>query len=140
MTSEKDLSDSFKDKEVPPFLEILGFKGAKLLDDESFVCDFSPSVDLTHSNGMIVQGGFVTGMLDACMAQFIIYKYHGQKIPLTLDIDVKFFMPCAPGDVRAISKITKEGKSISFTEAKLYQNNKLIAISTATNKIVPTKI
>ena len=84
MTSEKDLSDSFKDKEVPPFLEILGFKGAKLLDDESFVCDFSPSVDLTHSNGMIVQGGFVTGMLDACMAQFIIYKHEGQKIPLTL--------------------------------------------------------
>jgi acyl-coenzyme A thioesterase PaaI-like protein len=49
-------------------------------------------------------------------------------------------MPCAPGDVRAISKITKEGKSISFTEAKLFQNDKLIAISTATNKIVPTKI
>ena len=138
MTSEKELADSFK--EVPPFLEILGFKGAKLLDDESFVCDFSPSVDLTHSNGMIVQGGFVTGMLDACMAQFIIYKYQGQKIPLTLDIDVKFFMPCAPGDVRAISKITKEGKSISFTEAKLFQNDKLIAISSATNKIVPTKI
>ena len=89
---------------------------------------------------MIVQGGFVTGMLDACMAQFIIFKYRGTKIPLTLDIDVKFFMPCAPGDVRVISKITKEGKSISFTEAKLFQNGQLIAISTATNKIVPSKI
>ena len=49
-------------------------------------------------------------------------------------------MPCAPGDVRVVSKIIKEGKSISFTEAKLFQNDQLIAISTATNKIVPMKI
>jgi len=49
-------------------------------------------------------------------------------------------MTSTPGDVRVISKITKEGKSISFTEAKLFQNDQLIAISTATNKIVPTKI
>jgi hypothetical protein len=54
MTSDSDFADSFK--EIPPFLEILGFKGAKLIEDDSFVCDFSPSVDLTHSNGMIVQG------------------------------------------------------------------------------------
>ena len=40
---------------------------------------------------MVVQGGFVTGMLDCCMAQFLIYKAKGKQIPLTLDIDVKVF-------------------------------------------------
>ena len=134
----KDISAFFT--EIPPFLKIFNLTNAYPTDDSKFIVEFNPGVELTHSNGMVVQGGFVTGMLDSCMAQFLIYKSKGKQIPLTLDIDVKFFMPCAPGDVRAISKITKEGKSISFTEAKLYQNNKLIAISTATNKIVPMKI
>ena len=49
-----------------------------------------PGEELTHSKGMVVKGGFVTGMLDCCMAQFLIYKAQGKQIPLTLDIDVKF--------------------------------------------------
>jgi|TARA_B110000444_G_C18608396_1_gene486429 acyl-coenzyme A thioesterase PaaI-like protein len=123
--------------DFPPFLEILGLKNIYSEDTENFVCEFCPSEDLTHSNGAIVQGGFVTGMLDACMAQFLIYSSGGKMIPLTLDIDVKFFYPCGPGDVKVVSKITKSGKSICFTEAKLYQNDVLVASSTATNKLVP---
>ena len=88
---------------------------------------------------MVVQGGFVTGMLDCCMAQFLIYKSKGKQIPLTLDIDVKFLRPCTPGAVKTVAKITKEGRSICFTEAVLYQNNKIIATSTATNKIVESR-
>ena len=30
------------------------------------------SVELTHSNDTIVQGGFVTAMLDSCMAQLVL--------------------------------------------------------------------
>ena len=123
--------------EIPAFLEVLGFTGHNLdKENNTFTCTFTPSEKLTHSNGLIIQGGFVTGMLDSCMAQFIIHKSGYTKIPLTLDIDVKFFRPCAPGEVKVISKITKEGKSICFTEANLYQDDKLIASSTATNKIL----
>ena len=118
--------------EVPPFLEILGFSGAHANDDETFTCEFNPGVNLTHSNGMIVQGGFVTGMLDSCMAQQLIFKSEGALIPLTLDIDVKFFNACAPGPVVTVGKVIKQGKSIAFTEASLFQNDKLIASSTAT--------
>ena len=35
-----------------------------------------------------------------------------------------------------IATITKEGKSICFTDAVLYQNEVLIATSSATNKLV----
>ena len=130
----KDISKHFR--EIPPFLKVFGLTSAYPNDDETFTCEFNPSEELTHSNGMVVQGGFVTGMLDCCMAQFLIYKAEGKQIPLTLDIDVKFYKPCAPGPVKVISKIVKEGKSICFTEAFLYQNDILIAGSTATNKIV----
>ena len=93
-------------------------------------------MELTHSNGLVIQGGFVTGMLDCCMAQFLIYKARGKQIPLTLDIDVKFLRPCAPGPVTTIAKIIKEGKSICFTEAVLYQDDIIVATSSATNKMV----
>ncbi|MDA0976134.1 MAG: PaaI family thioesterase [Proteobacteria bacterium] len=123
-------------KETPPFLKIFNITDAYPSDDDSFIVEFNPGVELTHTNGMVVQGGFVTGMLDCCMAQFLIYKSKGKQIPLTLDIDVKFLRPCAPGPIKTVAKIIKEGRSICFTDAVLYQNDKLIAISSATNKMV----
>ena len=131
---KEEISEFFR--EVPPFLKVFNITNAYPTDDDQFVVEFSPGEELTHSNGMVVQGGFVTGMLDCCMAQFLIYKSKGKQIPLTLDIDVKFLSPCRPGPVKTVAKITKEGKSICFTEGVLYQNDIIIATSSATNKIV----
>ena len=39
-------------------------------------------------------------------------------------------------DVIAKSIIIKQGKSIAFTKAELFQNDKLIATASATNKLV----
>ncbi len=133
MTEDKKLKDMFP--EVPPFLKILNLIEA-YPKDKQYYCLFEPTKELTHTNGKIVQGGFVAGMLDNCMAQQLIYISNGKKIPLTLDIDVKFFEICSPAKVEVYSSIAKEGKSIIFTEAKLYQNNKLIASATATNKMI----
>tara|TARA_E500000178_G_C16807348_1_gene655345 strand:+ start:59 stop:478 length:420 start_codon:yes stop_codon:yes gene_type:complete len=131
---KKEISEFFR--EVPPFLKVFNITNAYPTDDNQFIVEFNPGKELSHSNGMVVQGGFVTGMLDCCMAQFLIYKSKGKHIPLTLDIDVKFLRPCSPGPVKTVARITKEGKSICFTEAVLYQNDILIATSSATNKIV----
>ena len=49
-----------------------------------------------------MQGGFVSGMLDTSMAQHIIFLTKGEMTGLTLDIDVKFYKPCASGPVEAI--------------------------------------
>ena len=127
-----------KHLEAPPFLKILGFKCASIADDHtSFTCIFLPSTELTHSNGTIVQGGFVASMLDATMAQFMIIMSQGQRMPLTLDMNITYLLPCVPNqDIEVISTIIKNGRSIVFTEAKLYQSNKLIALSSASSKMV----
>ena len=134
------MNKNFKNifKEVPDFLSILGFEDAYYnKDKDEWIVEFMPTIDLTHSNGKILQGGFVTGMMDASMAQFIMYRSNGKDLPLTLDIDVKFLKPCEPNiKVIASSNIVKKGKSITFTSCNLYQNNILIAVSSATNKIV----
>ena len=130
------LSEIFK--EIPDFLSIFGYQDC-YHDKESdeWVVEYLPSKNLTHSNGTVVQGGFVSGMVDSAMSQFIIYLSRGKEIPLTLDLDVKFLKPCIPDIlVTAKGKIKRKGKSVIFTSGEIYQNNQLIAIATATNKII----
>ena len=58
---EKNLYKIFND--IPKFLSILGFKDCyhdKELDQ--WVVEYLPSENLTHSNGTVVQGGFVSGI------------------------------------------------------------------------------
>ena len=125
-------------KETPEFLKILGFQNAYIKEKENiWVLEFMPSKALTHSNGTIIQGGFVSGMLDASMSQFIMYKSNGKNIPLTLDLNIKFLQSCKPNKLTiAESKIIREGNSIVFTTCELYQDSILIAQASATNKII----
>ena len=128
-------------REIPEFLKVLGFKnGYYDENNHEWVTEFLPSEDLTHSNGSIVQGGFVTGMLDAAMAQCIMFKSNGEDLPLTLDIDVKFLNSCIPDHkVTSRAKIIKQGKSIVFTTANLFQRDDLIDTASASNKIIKFK-
>ena len=128
-------------REIPEFLKVLGFEnGYYDENNHEWVTEFLPSEDLTHSNGSIVQGGFVTGMLDAAMAQCIMFKSKGEDLPLTLDIDVKFLNSCIPDHkVTSRAKIIKQGRSIVFTSANLFQRDDLIATASASNKIIKFK-
>ena len=128
-------------REIPEFLKVLGFEnGYYDENNHEWVTEFLPSEDLTHSNGSIVQGGFVTGMLDAAMAQCIMFKSNGEDLPLTLDIDVKFLNSCIPDHkVTSRAKIIKQGNSIVFTTANLFQRDDLIATASASNKIIKLK-
>ena len=59
----------------------------------------------------VIQGGFVSGMLDATMSQYLIFLSKGKQAPLTLDLDVKFLKSCSPDQkVIATSKIVKKEK------------------------------
>ncbi len=71
------------------------------------------------------------------MSQLIMFLSEGKALPLTLDLDVKFLKSCVPNlKTIASSKIVRKGKSIIFTSGELYQNNELIAVGSATNKII----
>jgi uncharacterized protein (TIGR00369 family) len=121
----------------PKFLEILGSQGFEFDDElDTSVMSFVINKDFTHSNETIVQGGFITAMLDAAMAHLIILKRNGEVNPLSLNINVNFIAPGAPGEFVAKGEITKMGKSIAFTSGALYQGETLVATATATNKMI----
>ena len=66
--------------------------GAKVLT----FCSSPPEIEMefmalnefTHSDGKVVQGGFVTGMLDAPMAHLLMGLFNFQVIPMTLDLSL----------------------------------------------------
>ena len=122
----------------PKFLSILGSQGIEFnKKNNTAVMKFLIGEDLTHSNGTIVQGGFITAMLDTSMAHLLIFNGSREINPLSLNVNVNFLAPGSPGEFIASSKIDKMGKSVAFTSATLHQKDVLIATASSTNKLVP---
>lgn len=71
-----------------------------------------------HSGG-VVQGGFVSGWIDAAMAHAIIAKTGPDRVPMTLELKVSFFAPARPGLVTAEAWVIKAGRSTAFVEGSL---------------------
>ena len=124
----------------PEFLQLLGFKDYWFDEPtQTYHCTFEPSVALTHSSGTIVQGGFIAGMLDSVMAQYVLHAHDFTVNPLTLNLDITYLLSCLPAPVELRSKVLKMGKSIAFTSAEMFQDGVLIATASATNKLVKIK-
>jgi len=121
-----------------PFLDIIG---AELKSFQSepplLVMGFNAKKELCHSNGTIVQGGFVTAMLDAPMAHLVIGLLDGKFNPMTLDINVSFLSAARPGLLVCTSRVIKLGKTIGFLASELLQEDEVIATATSTVRLVP---
>ena len=96
---------------------------------------FNPDEFFCHSDGTILQGGFVTTMLDASMAFLIMQILEFKKVPLSIDINVNFLASGGPKLTIAESKVIKIGKSIAFSSAELFQGNQLIATASSSIKL-----
>ena len=99
--------------------------------------EFEAIHDFTHSDGKVVQGGFVTGMLDAPMAHLLMGLFDFKIVPMTLDINVSFLAPTRPGKLNCIAEVLQLGKSTAFMTSKLYQEGALVASATSTVRLVP---
>lgn len=92
-----------------------------------------------HSGG-VVQGGFVTGWIDAAMAHSVIFATDHELSPLSLEIKVTFLKSVSPGRVFAEAWIEKRGRSICFFEGQLLNEaGDILAKGTSTAKLVAIK-
>ena len=73
---------------------------------------------MCHSGG-VVQGGFVSGWIDAAMAHACIAKNGPDTVPMSLELKVSFFAPARPGKVVAKGWVERHGKRTCFYEGKL---------------------
>jgi uncharacterized protein (TIGR00369 family) len=77
-----------------------------------------PSIE-GHPKGGIVQGGIVTGWLDAAMATASLVRGEHRIAVASLEIKVAFLLPAHPGLYRAYGTVIRQGRSVGFMEAEL---------------------
>jgi len=101
------------------------------------IIHYRATMAMCHSGG-IVQGGFVTGWIDAAMAHVVIAATKRELSPLSLEIKISFLKAASPGLVIAEAWIEKLGRSTGFLEGRLLNEaGDVLAKGTSTVKLVP---
>ena len=116
----------------PAFLEDFGCQITHLdLDNQIVEMSFEVSKHHCHS-GDIIQGGFVTTMLDAATT-FSVFATNPKVVKLaTLELKVNFLKASRAGKFKAIGRIDSIGRSIAFLTGELIneQGEKTATITT----------
>ena len=99
--------------------EEMGLTRIVSIDPAGRAClEYAARPQQCHSGGG-VQGGFVTGWIDAAMAHAVIAKVGEGVVPMTLELKVSFLGPARPGPVFAEGWIIKAGRTTAFVEGSL---------------------
>lgn len=94
--------------------------------------EYEARPNMSHSGG-VVQGGFVTGWIDAAMAHAAIAANGNEVTPMTLEIKVSFFAPVRPGLVIAEGWVERAGRKTCFYEGHLKDaSGKVLAKASST--------
>ena len=95
--------------------EVLAFSPEK----NELAMQFEPGLNCCHTVD-IVQGGFITAMLDAAMAHVVLAAEKFQVTLSSIDINVSFLRPTRAGKFVAVGSIVKLGKNIGYLKAELF--------------------
>ena len=103
------------------------------------VIHYRARMEMCHSGG-IVQGGFVTGWIDAAMATVVFGRTGGQFSPLSLEIKVSFLQSARPGLIIAEAWIERRGARTAFLEGLIRnETGEVLAKASSTVKLVLVK-
>jgi molybdopterin converting factor subunit 1 len=122
----------------PAYAELLGVR--PLHAEPGHVrFEFRASEQFLNPAG-VIQGGFLTVMLDETMGPAALSALGpGYTVP-TLELKVNFLRPGRPGRLVADARVVHMGKSVAFLEASLTDDGgNVIATSTATARVVRLK-
>jgi uncharacterized protein (TIGR00369 family) len=101
------------------------------------VLEYMAGMHMCHSGG-VVQGGFISGWLDAAMAHAVIARNGAEMTPMSLELKISFFAPVRPGPVIAEGWVEKVGRSTCFTEGRLLDaGGVVLAKASSTLRLIP---
>ena len=113
----------------PGFIEMLGGRVAAINPhEETCTMDFDVGIEFCHSID-VVQGGFVTAMLDAAMSHAAFGIDESITNVSSLEIKTTYLEPTRAGRMRAVGSIVKSGYKLIFLEGHLYDEKGLLTAS-----------
>lgn len=94
--------------------------------------EYQAGMHMCHSGG-VVQGGFITGWIDAAMAHAAMAMTGPDVVPMSLELKVSFFAPARPGLLTARAWVERRGRSTCFFEGQLLDaTGKVLAKASST--------
>lgn len=95
--------------------------------------EFDAQTRFCHTDGTIVQGGFVTAWLDFTMAHAAFLKSGYEVGVASLELKVSFLQRVGPGRVVAEGRVQRMGRRVAFLEASLHgADGALLATASST--------
>jgi uncharacterized protein (TIGR00369 family) len=124
-------------KQGPKLIALLG---GKIIDFDTgkSACtfEFNISKDYCHSID-VVQGGFVTAMLDAAMSHAIFISDKEIKNVSSLEIKTSYLEATRAGKLRVEGWVIKQSYKTAFMEGRIYnENNELTATASSVAKLI----
>lgn len=125
---------------APGFLKMLGGQVvAASKDARSCIFEFDIGKDYCHSID-VVQGGFVTAMLDAAMSHAVFVCVPDIVNVSSLEIKTSYLAPTRAGVLRVEGYLLSNSYRTAFMEGKIYNaEGELTATSSSVGKIVRNK-
>lgn len=126
---------------MPPFMAVLGGELVELDHDASAaIFHFNIGKELCHSVD-VVQGGFVTAMLDAAMSH-AVFGIDDTVVGLSsLEISTRYLEVARAGFLVAMGKVTRMSYKTAFLEGELRDaDGKLLATTHSVGKVIRKKV
>lgn len=128
---------------APPAALMDAIGGCRLLSLDStrgiVRAEFTARPEFCHTDGTIVQGGFVTAWLDFAMAFATINRTKGASGVASLELKVSFLERVGPGKVIVEGRVLRLGRRVAFLEASLFDAaGRTLAAATSTAMLIPT--
>lgn len=108
------------DMPFPPSARLLGWTLEHFDDNTGLLrVRFDGKPDFLNPAGMI-QGGIQAAMLDDTLGPALWLTSQGRLYAPTIDMNVSFLHPAAPGPLFGEGRVVKLGRTIAFLEGCLY--------------------
>lgn len=137
MSTKKEALLELLNSHAPHFVSLLGGKMTDIDEEKNLaIFEFNISKDYCHSVD-VVQGGFITSMLDTAMSH-AVFAANNDVIGLSsLEIKTSYLETTRAGKLRAEGWVVKSGYKTGFLEGRLYNEaGQLTATASTVAKIV----
>jgi acyl-CoA thioesterase len=118
----------------------MGFVRIAAVDREAGVvrAEFDALPRFCHTEGTVVQGGFITAWMDFAMAHAVLARSGHTVGVASLELKVSFLRRVGPGRVVAEGRVRRLGARVAFLEASLFDpDGALLATASSTAMTTP---
>lgn len=134
----RDVADVVASLPETDLLTSMGFVRVVAADAKAGIvrAEFDALPRFCHTDGKIVQGGFVTAWLDFTMAQAARLTAGRPVGVASLEVKVSFLRRVGPGRVLAEGRVTRMGRRVAFLDASLFDTQGSLLATASSSALI----